>query len=480
MGLIKCVSPVTNELVDLLDGRPSSAGTSTSSTSSWHTSSHTSHVRHSTWHTTWHSSCILVQLRDDGVADTLNLFLLVLEFINLGKLVGIEPLDGFVTLVGDGLHVILGYLVLDLLIIESSLHVEAVAFKLVLSRDPVLLLVILSLELLGIIHHPLNLFFGQTTLVIGDGDLVLLACALISSRHVQDTIGIDVKGNLNLRNSSGGWWNTSEIKLAKVMIILGHGSLTLVHLNGNSRLVVRVGGEGLGLLGGDGGVPLDQAGHHTSSSLNTKRERGDIKKKEIRDGLAGVTSQDGSLNSCTIGNSLIRVDGTIEFLSIKEILEEFLDLWDSGRSSNKDNVIDGALVHLSIPHGLLNRLQSSLEQVRAELLKPGPGNGSVEVDTLKQGINLNVSLSRGRESPLGTLTSSSQPSQSSLVPLDILLVFTLELIDKVIDHPVVEIFPSQVSVSSSGLDLKDALLNGQDGNVKSSATKVKDENIAFI
>merc|ERR1719233_277339 len=42
--------------------------------------------------------------------------------------------------------------------------------ELVLSRDPVLLLVILCLELLGIIHHPLNLFFGQTTLVIGDGD----------------------------------------------------------------------------------------------------------------------------------------------------------------------------------------------------------------------------------------------------------------------------------------------------------------------
>merc|ERR1719278_232742 len=143
---------LTNELVDLLDSRPSPAGTSasTSSSSSWHTSSHTSHVRHSTWHTAWHSSCILVQLRDDGVADTLHLFLLVLEFINLGQLVGIEPLDGFVTLISDGLHVILGYLVLNLLIIESSFHVEAIAFELVLGRDPVLLLIILCLELL---HH---------------------------------------------------------------------------------------------------------------------------------------------------------------------------------------------------------------------------------------------------------------------------------------------------------------------------------------
>ena len=39
-------------------------------------------------------------------------------------------------------------------------------------------------------------------------------------------------------------------------------------------LVVREGDEGLGLLSTDGGVPLDEAGHHTSSRLNTKRERG--------------------------------------------------------------------------------------------------------------------------------------------------------------------------------------------------------------
>merc|ERR1711970_732136 len=113
-----------NNLVDLLNGRPSSA--SSGSSSSWHTSTHTSHVRHSLWHTTWHSSCILVQLGDDGVAYTFNLFLLVLEFINLGKLVSIEPLDGFVALISDGLHVILGHLVLYLLIIECSLHVETV------------------------------------------------------------------------------------------------------------------------------------------------------------------------------------------------------------------------------------------------------------------------------------------------------------------------------------------------------------------
>ena len=33
-------------------------------------------------------------------------------------------------------------------------------------------------------------------LVIGDGDLVLLAGALVAGGHVQDTVGVNVEGNL--------------------------------------------------------------------------------------------------------------------------------------------------------------------------------------------------------------------------------------------------------------------------------------------
>jgi len=54
------------------------------------------------------------------------------------------------------------------------------------------------LKLLSILNHPLNLLLGETT-------LVLLADPLVSSRHVHDTIGINVEGNLNLRNSSWCW-----------------------------------------------------------------------------------------------------------------------------------------------------------------------------------------------------------------------------------------------------------------------------------
>merc|ERR1712107_727558 len=248
---------------------------STSCTSSWHTTWHSSHVRHASWS----SSSLLVELGDDGVAHSLHLLLLVLELLHLGELVGIQPLDGLVTLVSDLLLVVLADLVGDLLVLDGSLHVEAVALQAVLGRDPLLLLVVVILELLGVVHHPLNLFLGQTTLVVGDGDLVL--------------------------------------------------------------------------LGGDGGVPLDERGHHTSSSLDTQRQRSNIQEQQVRHSLGGVSSEDGGLHSGSIGHSLVRVDALVQLLAIEEVLQQLLDLGDSSGSSNQDNVIDGALVHLGVSHGLL-------------------------------------------------------------------------------------------------------------------------------
>merc|ERR1719410_996627 len=237
------------------------------------------------------------------------------------------------------------------------------------------------------------------------------------------------------------------------MVVFSHGPLTLVHLDGDGGLVVAVGGEGLGLLGGDGGVPLDKGGHHSSGGLNTKRQGGDVQEQEVRHGLGGVTSEDGGLNRSAVGHSLVGVDGLIELLAVEEVLEKLLDLGDPGGATDEDDVVDGALVHLSVPHGLLHGLESSLEEVRAELLKPGPGDGGIEIDTLEQRVDLNISLGRGGQGPLGSLASSSQPPKSSLVPLDALLA--LALVDEVVDHPVVEVLASKMGVSSSGLDLED-------------------------
>ena len=59
-------------------------------------------------------------------------------------------------------------------------------------------------------------------------------------------------------------------------------------------------------------------------------------------------------------------------------------------------------------------------------------------------------------------------------------MLSLELVDEVVHHAVVEVLAAEVSVSGGGLDLEDALLNRQDGDIKGATTKIEDEDIALL
>ena len=321
--------------------------------------------------------------------------LLLLELVHLGQLVSVKPLDCFVTLLHNLLLVLLTDLVLQVIVLESGLHVKAVGLKTILGGNFLLLLLIISLKILCIRDHLLYFLLGQTALVIGDGDLVELSGGLVTRAYVQDAIGVDVKGDLDLRHAPGRGRDAGQVELAEEVVVLGHGALALVHLDGDGGLVVAVGGEGLGLLGGDGGVPLDEAGHHAARGLDTQGQRRHVQQQQVRHGLGGVAGEDGGLHRGAVRHGLVRVDGLVQLLAVEEVLQQLLDLGDPGGASDQHDVVDGALVHLGIPHGLLHWLQRALEQVAAELLEPGPGDGGVEVDALKQGVDLNVGLGGG-------------------------------------------------------------------------------------
>ena len=82
-----------------------------------------------------------------------------------------------------------------------------------------------------------------------------------------------------------------------------------------------------------------------------------------------------------------------------------------------------------------------------EILKNFPGpvrveekkSGSGRVEGTRQGL---VS----RQSPLDALTGCAQTQ--TLVPLHVFLVLALKLVDKVVNHAVIEVLASQVGVSS--------------------------------
>jgi len=468
--------PSIVRLIDLLDGWSARSGASRLVTTSGSTGE-------STWHTAWHTiggtTSTLVHLGDDWGADLLEFLLLVFELVLLGSLVGIEPLDGLAALVGDGLDLVRGNLVLDLVVFDSLLHLESIGLELVLGLDLVLLGLVLSLELLGVVDHLLDVLLGKSALVVGDGDLVFFASGFVTGRDVEDTVGIDVEGDLDLGDTSWGWGDLGEVELAEDVVVLGHGSFTFEDLDEDTGLVVGVGGEGLRLLGGDGGVSLDQRGHDATSGLDTEGEWGNIEEKEILDFLGFVTAKNGGLDGGTVGNSLIGVDGLVKFLAVEVVLEELLDFGDSSGATDEDDIVDAGLVHSGVSERFLDGVEGASEEVGAELFESGSGDGGVEVNTLEERINFDGGLGGGREGSLRSLAGGSETSDSALGSGDVLLVLSLELLGEVVDESVVEIFTAQVSVTSSGFDLEDTIFNGEDGDIEGSTAKIEDEDVSL-
>ncbi|TVU36755.1 hypothetical protein EJB05_18701, partial [Eragrostis curvula] len=200
----------------------------------------------------------LVHLRDDGVADALQLLHLVFKLVHLCELVAVQPADGSVNGVLNLLLVLRGELGGDLVVLDGVPHVVGVVLQPVLGFHLLLELLVLRLVLLSLLHHLLDLLLAEPTLVVGDRDLVLLPGGLVLSRDVEDAIGIDVEADSDLGHAARCRRDARQLELAEEVVVLGPGALTLVNLDQDAGLVVGVGGEDLFLLGGDGGVPRDE------------------------------------------------------------------------------------------------------------------------------------------------------------------------------------------------------------------------------
>jgi len=187
-------------------------------------------------------------------------------------------------------------------------------------------------------------------------------------------------------------------------------------LNEHAGLVVGEGREGLGFLGGNGGVALNERSHDATSGLDTDGQWGDIQKQDLAGGLGrGVTGQDSSLDGSSVGNGLVRVDGFVGLLAVEEVGDEFLDARDTGGTTDQDDLVDRGLVDLCVSEDTLNWLHSGAEEILAKLFETSTSDGCVEINTLIERVDLDGGLSGGGQSALGTFAGSSETSESTSV-----------------------------------------------------------------
>ena len=90
-----------------------------------------------------------------------------------------------------------------------------------------------------------------------------------------------------------------------------------------------------------------------------------------------------------------------------------------GRATDEDNFVHTHLVDLRVLEHLLYRLNSRTEEVLAQLLEAGTGNGSVEVNAFEERVDFDGCLGGRGESSLRTFASSAETSECAHVSAEI-------------------------------------------------------------
>ncbi|CAE6953032.1 conserved protein of unknown function [Ectopseudomonas oleovorans] len=301
---------------------------------------------------------------------------------------------------------------------------------------------------LGVTHHLLDLFLGQTGVGL-DHDGLLLASGLVLGGHVQDAVGIDIEGHFDLRHATRSRRNLGQVELAEGLVLRRLLALALQHVNGHGALVVVGGGEHLRLLGRDGGVLLDQRGHHATHGFDTQGQRGNVQQQHVLD----ITSQYRALNGSAHGHGFVRVDVLARLLA-EELGNGLLHQRHAGLTTDQDHVVDLADVDAGILQRGAARLDGALHQVLDQRLQLGAGDLHVQV-LRTAGIcsdvrQVDVSLLARGQLDLGLLGSFLQALHRQRVTLEVHAGFFLELVDEVVDQTNVEVLTTEEGVAVGG------------------------------
>ena len=422
----------------------------------------------------------LVHLVEEVQASNLELIGLLLDLgSGSGTLTG-EVLGNELTESGDLLLDGIGLSLVELVgvLVKSTLSIVQDAVSAVGSLNGTLALLIGLSVLLGVLNHLLNLALRETR-TGGNGDRLVLVGGLVLGVDVDNGVSVNVEGNLNLRDTTVGRGDADKLEVSEHLVVLDELTLTLVDLDLDGALEVGGGGEDLGLLGGDGGVAVDQTGEDTAEGLNTEGKRGDVEKEEVSDLARKDTTLDGGTN----GDSLVRVDG-LGGVTAEDALDGLGDLGHTGHATNKDDILNVLGLEVGVLEGLADGVNGPGDKGLNETLELGAGHLGVDVLGAR-GVGsdegkVDVGLEGRRQLNLGLLSSLTDTLDSHAVAREVNALLGLELLDEVTDKGDIEVLTTKVGVTVGGLDLEHTAGDLEDGDIESTTTKIVDSDNTVV
>ena len=403
-----------------------------------------------------------------------------------------DGLHGLVDLVGGGLHLLRGgaRVFEDLLafgdgglgrgllvgralvaeVLEELLGLVDRLVEDVLRLDGLALLLVVGGVGFGFLAEALDLVLGKAGRA-GYRDLLVAAGAEVLGGDVEDAVGVDVEGDLDLRGAARGRRDAVEAEVAEQLVVAGHRALALEDLDVDGGLAVGIGREHLRLLGRDGGVARDHRRGDGAGGLDAEGERGDVEEDDV----VLLTGEDCALDGGADGDDLIGVHATVGVLA-GEAVGDLDDRGHAGHAADEDELVDLVLVEAGVLQARFERSDGALGEAFAKLLELGAREGDGKV--LRAGGvggdegEIDVVALGGGEGDLGLLGLFLEALHRHGVATEVDAGLLFEGISEPVDDGVVPVVAAEVGVAIGGADLEDAVAELEDGDVVGAAAEI--------
>jgi hypothetical protein len=164
---------------------------------------------------------------------------------------------------------------------------------------------------------------------------------------VHDAVGVDVEGDLDLRDAARRRRQVDELELAQRLVVHGHLALALEHVDLDRRLVVVGRGEDLDFLVGMVVLRSMSLVHDAALGLDAERQRGDVEQQDVLDLALEHAGLDGGAD----GHDLVGVDALVGSLPVSCLTRSWTAACGSSRRpaprgrcrTSEPGVLDGLL-----------------------------------------------------------------------------------------------------------------------------------------